>query len=43
MSAHYGVTMQLSGPKDDEDKCLAELTASVREYFTDKGWQEPSF
>jgi hypothetical protein len=39
MSANYGVTIQLSGPKEDEERCLAELTASLRECFKDRGGQ----
>jgi hypothetical protein len=36
MSAKYGVTIQLSGPQEDKDKCVTELAASLREDFTDK-------
>ena len=36
MSAKYGVTIQLNGPKHDEDECLGELTASLRKCFTDR-------
>lgn len=36
MSSKYGITIHLSGSKDDEDECLAELTASLRECFADK-------
>lgn len=36
MSAKYGITIQLSGPKEDEGKCLADLTASLREHYRDK-------
>ena len=35
MSTKYGVTISLSGPQDDKEKCLAELTASLQECFTD--------
>lgn len=36
MSAKYGVTIRLSGLKDEEDKCLTELSASLRREFEDR-------